>query len=159
MMLKMDSVCVCVCVCVCVYVCACMHACVHACMGACVCMYAWYRCVIVNFYYMCRCDCVCGWVGIVLAVNVKQVESRNMSNVYALIDLRSNVLWCFTMFTQVYLYLLPCCVQLSTCPFIVWNMSDPKDCSNVLNLYNIIPLSLYYLNCTSITWISNNTTG
>ena len=45
-----------------------------------------------NFYYRCRCDCVCGCVGIVLAVNVKQVESRNTSNVYALIDLRSNIL-------------------------------------------------------------------
>ena len=43
-----------------------------------------------------------------------------------LIDLRSNVL-CLTTFysiSSVYSYL--CCLELSTSPFTVWNLSDPK---------------------------------
>ena len=36
--------------------------------------------------------------------------------------------WCFMVFysiLSVYSYL--CCIELSTCPFIVWNSSDPKE--------------------------------
>ena len=41
--------------------------------------------------------------------------------------LKSNIL-CFTPFYSIiFVYLYLCCVELSTCPFIVWNLSDPKD--------------------------------
>ena len=48
--------------------------------GGCACV-----CVIqVGDVIFLMCDCVCGCVGIVLAVNIKLVESKNMSNVYVL---------------------------------------------------------------------------
>ena len=54
-----------------------------------------------------RCDCVCGYVGVVLAVNVQAMESRNMSNVFALNRSQER---CFMMFyygfTPFYLYTL-----------------------------------------------------
>ena len=36
---------------------------------------------------------------------------------------------CFVMLTKFYsiLFSYRCCVELYTCPFIVWNSSDPKD--------------------------------
>ena len=68
-------------------------------------------------------------MGVVLAVNVKAVVGRNPSNVSALNRSQKR---CFMMVYYVLLrficilsYLL--CVELSTCPFIVWNSSDPKD--------------------------------
>ena len=35
------------------------------------------------FLCECRCDYVCGCVGVVLAVNVMEVDGKNMSNVCA----------------------------------------------------------------------------
>ena len=46
-----------------------------------------------------RCDCVCGYVGVVLAVNVKAMESRNMSKEAMFYDV-------LLRFTAFYLYTL-----------------------------------------------------
>ena len=126
--LKNGVRCVCVCVCVCLCVCACVRACVRACVCACVrasvraCMRvrsracacvctSGYRWMMWHFLCGCRCDCVYECVGVVLAVNVKVVGSRNLSNVYA--HNRSQK-WCFIMFYYVLLHFI-CILLLLLC--------------------------------------------
>ena len=60
-----------------------------------------------------------------LAVNIKVVEGRNMSNVCALNRSQKQCFMMFYSISSVYSNL--CCVELSSCPFIVWNSSDLKD--------------------------------
>ena len=65
-------------------------------------------------------DCVCGCVGVVLAVNVEAVEGRNTSSVCALNRSQKR---CFMIFYYVLLCIICrldsyfCHVELSNCPF------------------------------------------
>ena len=58
-------------------------------------------------------------------MNIKAVDSGNMSNVYALNRSQKSGFTTFYSILSVRFYL--CCVELSTCPFTVLNLSDPKD--------------------------------
>ena len=80
-------------------------------------------------YYGCTCDCVCGCVRVVLAVNIKAVESGNSTNVCAFNRSQKG---CFMMFYSIFVSLFSvysylCCVELPACPIIVWNSRDPED--------------------------------
>ena len=44
---------------------------------------------------------------------------------------------------------LLCCVELSTCPFIVWNWSDPKD---KLSFYALIVINKVLSYCITLYW-------
>ena len=97
------------------------------------------------------CDCVCGCLGVVLAVTVKVVEGRNMSNVYALNRSQKR---CFMMFYYVLFHficillpLLCCTVYLS---FLVWKSSDAKD---IFSFYAFIINNNVLLYCiVKIVW-------
>ena len=58
---------------------------------------------------------VCGCVGVVLAVNVKVMESRDMTNAYALN--RSQKRCCMMFYSMLSVNSYLCCAELTTCPF------------------------------------------
>ena len=83
----------------CVRVCVCVRACVPACVRVCV-----HLIQVGNVIYCgSTCDCVCGGVGVVLAVNKKAVESRNTSNVCAFNRSQKG---CFMMFYSIFFFSL-----------------------------------------------------
>ena len=87
-------------------------------------------------------------MGIVLAVNVKVMEGRDMTNAYALNRFQKQ---CFMTFYYVLLHLWVysylCCVELSTCPFQCGTrvtQKEKKSFHAFIMYYNVLLYCILY---------------
>ena len=83
-------------------------------------------------------------MGVALAVNVRAVEGRNMSNVYALNQSQKR---CFKFHYVLSVYSYLYCVGQSS--FLVQNLKYPKD---KISLYDFIMNNKVILYCTYLFW-------